>query len=138
MSLPPPVPGNRTVGFFASPMNELFKIAVLVDLRATHEADIDVAALQQQQHIGAAQHHVGARGAALIVGRWRQLARFDKGADDAAFEQDGEARTMQPLRERGRKQRNSDAGEDHHAVLELARAQDCEQFARRVVGLMQS
>jgi hypothetical protein len=44
------------------------EIAVLVDLRAAHEADIDIAALQQQQHLGAAQHHVGTARAALLIG----------------------------------------------------------------------
>ena len=54
-------------------MKERVEVAVLIDLRAAHEADIDIAALQQQQHVGAAEHHVGALGAALIVGRGRQL-----------------------------------------------------------------
>src|SRR5215471_8952884 len=43
------------------------EIAILINLRATHEADIDVPALEQQQHLCAAEHHVGADGATLIV-----------------------------------------------------------------------
>jgi hypothetical protein len=75
------------------------EVAVLVDLRTTHKADIDIAALQQKEDFRAAEHHVGAAGAALLVGRGRQFARFDKGADYAALEQNGEAWGVQPLRQ---------------------------------------
>ena len=131
MSLPPPVPGRRVFGLSESPMNERVQIAVLVDLRAAHEADIDIAALQQQQHVGAAQHHVGALGAALLVGGGRQLARLDEGADHAALEQDGEAGAAQALRQRRRQQRDADAGEHDLPVLQLPRAQDRQQLAKR-------
>ena len=62
------------------------QIAVLIDLRAAHESDVDIAPLQQQQHFGAAQHHVGALGAALVIGGWGQLARLNEGADHTALE----------------------------------------------------
>ena len=107
------------------------QVAVLVDLRSAHEADIDIAALQQQQHVGAAEHHIRALGAALVVGRRRKLAGLDEGADDAALEQDREARTVQSLRQRRGKQRNADAGEHDLPVLKLARAQDRQHFGGR-------
>ena len=135
MSLPPPVPGSRVFGARGIADERRIQIAELVDLRAAHEPDIDIAALQQQQHVGAAQHHVGALGAALVVGRWRQLAGLDEGADDAALEQDGQPRAVQPLRQRGGEQRNADAGEHHLAVPELPRAQHRQHFGRRVMAL---
>ncbi len=138
MSLPPPVPGSRVFGLRRIADERAVQIAVLVDLRAAHEADVDIAALQQQQHFGAAEHHVGALGAALIVGRGRQLARLDEGADHAAFEQDRQAGAAQPLRKRGGQQRNADAGEHHLPVAELPRAQDGEQLRRGVVVRLQS
>ena len=100
------------------------EVAVLIDLRAAHESDIDIAALEEQQHFRAAQHHVGALGAALIVGRGRKLSRLDEGADDAALEQDGEPRAAQTLRKRCREQRDAYAGEHRLPIAELARAQD--------------
>ena len=129
MSLPPPVPGRRVFGLLRIADERAVEIAVLIDLRAAHEADVDVAALQQQQDVGAAEHHVGAPRAALLVGRGRQLARLDEGADDAALEQDGQAGTAQALRQRRRQQRDADAGEHHLPVLQLARAQNGEQLA---------
>ncbi len=90
MSLPPPVPGRRVFGVGRIADEGRIEVAELVDLRAAHEADVDIAALQQQQHVSAAEHHVGALGATLVVGGWRQLAGLDKRADHAAFEQDGE------------------------------------------------
>src|ERR1700737_527832 len=98
------------------------EIAVLVDLRASHEAEIDVAALEQKQHFRAAEHHVGADRATLIVGRGRQLPRLDERADDAAFEQDGQARAAQALCEGRSEERNADAREYNLAVTRRARA----------------
>ena len=106
MSLPPPVPGRRVTRMVGIADERAVEVAVLVDLRAAHEADVDVAALQEQEHVGDAQHHVGASRAALLVGRRRQLARLDESADRAALEQDGQPRRVQALRERGGEQRN--------------------------------
>ena len=116
MSLPPPVPGRRVFGLRRIADEGAVEIAVLIDLRAAHEADVDVAALQQQQHLGAAEHHVGALRAALIVGRGRQLAGLDERADHPAFEQDRQAGAAQPLRQRGGQERDADAGEYHLPV----------------------
>ena len=96
------------------------QIAVLIDLRSAHEADVDVAALQQQQHFSAAEDHVRACRAALIVGRRRQSAGLDERADHAALEQDRQARTPQALRERRGEERNADSGKHDLAVLEVA------------------
>ena len=108
------------------------EVAVLVDLRAPHEAHVDIAALEQEQHIGAAEHHVGALGAALVVGGRGKLAGFHESPDHAAFEQDRQARAAQPLRERGGQQRNAHPGEHHLPFLELAGAQDGQRFLRIV------
>ncbi len=124
MSLPPPVPGRRVFGLRRIADERAVQIAVLIDLRAAHEADVDVASLQQQQHLSAPENHVGARGAALIVGRRRQLARLDERADHAALEQDREPGAAQALRQRRREQRNAHAGKHHLAVPELPRAQN--------------
>ena len=102
MSLPPPVPGSRVVGRSRVADERAVQIAVLVDLRAAHKADIDIAALQQQQHVGAAEHHIGAPRAALLVGRRRQFAGLDKGADRAALEQDRQARARAAAAPRSR------------------------------------
>ena len=129
MSLPPPVPGSRVAGLAGIADERAVEIAVLVDLRPAHEADIDVAALQQEQHVGAAEHHVGAARAALLVGRRRQFPRLDKGADRAALEQDGEAGSVQPLRQGRRQQRDADAGENDLPVAQQPRADHREQLA---------
>src|SRR5271169_304417 len=44
------------------------QISILVDLGAAHKPYIDITALQQQQNIRAAQHHISAPRAALLVG----------------------------------------------------------------------
>ena len=138
MSLPPPVPGSRVLGACGIADEGAVEIAVLIDLRAAHEADIDIAALQQQQHVRAAQHHIGAPRAALIVGRGRKLAGLDERADDAAFEEDGKPRAAQPLRQGRGQERNADARENDLAVAELARAQDGEQLGGGIVAALQS
>src|SRR5215469_186815 len=76
------------------------EIAVLVDLRSTHEADIDIAALQEEEDIGAPQHHVRAPRTALLVGRGRKLTGFDERPDRATLEEDRKTRAMQALRKR--------------------------------------
>src|SRR6185369_16780414 len=70
------------------------EIAVLIDLRAAHASDIDIAAVEQQD-IGAAEHHIGAPRAALLVGGGRELARLDEGTDRPTLEEDGKARAME-------------------------------------------
>jgi hypothetical protein len=110
------------------------QVAVLVDLRATHKADIDIAALQQQQDVGAAQHHVGAPCATLFVGRGRQFTGLDEGADRAALEEDGEARGVQSLCQGRGQERNADAGEHGLAVAQQPGAHHRQQLARRMAG----
>src|SRR6185437_9656396 len=44
------------------------EIAVLIDLGAAHESDIDITALQKQQNVRASKHHIGPARAALIIG----------------------------------------------------------------------
>src|SRR5207245_595228 len=105
------------------------EITVLIDLRPTHESNIDIAALEKQQDIGAAEHHIGAPRAALLVGGGRELAGLDEGADRPALEEDGKAGTMQALREGGGEQWNADPGEDHLAVLQEPPRHDGKQFA---------
>src|SRR5262249_35167851 len=78
------------------------------------------------------EHHVGALGAALVVGRGRQLARLDEGTDHAAFEQDSQPRATQPLRQRGGQERDADAREYHLPVAELASAKNGEQLGSAV------
>src|SRR6185437_15577098 len=80
----------------------------------------------------AAENHVSALRAPLIVGRWRQLARLDEGADHATLEQNGEARTAQTLSERGGEQRHADARENDLSILELARGENRQHFGRRM------
>jgi hypothetical protein len=79
----------------------------LIDLRAAHEADIDIAALQQQQHLGAAEHHT-ARRAPLIVGEGgsrpgRRMRRSRR------LRTDGQARTCASVAARV----DADTGEYH-------------------------
>src|SRR5262249_58581008 len=45
------------------------EVAEAVDLCSAHEADVDIAALQEHEHIGDRQHHVGAAGAAAALCR---------------------------------------------------------------------
>ena len=59
ISLPPPVPGQARDRMVGIADERTVEVAVLVDLRAAHEADVDVAPLQEQEHVGAAQDHVG-------------------------------------------------------------------------------
>src|SRR5262249_7738829 len=77
-----------------------------------------------------AENHIGPYGAALVIGRRRQLPWLDKGADDAAFEQDGEAGATQPLGESRGQQWNSHAGKYQLSVAELAWAQHGQQLRR--------
>ena len=95
----------------------------MVDLCSSHEAHIDIAALQQQQHVCAAEHHVRALGAPLVVGRRRKLPGLHECANNAALKKDREAWTMQPLSKRRRKEGNADPREYNLPVLKLARAQ---------------
>src|SRR5215204_976024 len=97
------------------------EVSELVDLGAAHEAHIDIAALEEKQHLSGAQHHIGALGAALVVGRGWKLPGLNEGTDHAALKQDRETGAIEPLRERGSEQRDSDAREHHLAVLQLAR-----------------
>src|SRR5262245_27185944 len=120
--------GQARLRLFRIADERTVQIAVLIDLRATHESDVDIAALQQQQHIRAAEHHVGAARAPLIVGGGRQLAGLDECADHSALEQDRQAGTTQTLREGRREKWDTDAGEDDLPVLELARAQDRQEL----------
>src|SRR4029077_16242262 len=100
------------------------EIPVLIDLRGAHEAYVHVTSLQQQQDLGAAQNHIGAPRAALIIGRGWKLTGLDERADDPAFEKNGQAGAAQPLRQGRRQERNADPGKYHLPVLELARTQD--------------
>ncbi len=115
------------------PDERAVEVAVLVDLRAAHKADIDIAALQQKQHIGAAQHHIGAPRAALLIGGGRQFPRLDERPDHAPFEQNGETRGVQPLRQGCRQERDPHAREHDLAVTQQPSTHDREQFACRVV-----
>ena len=100
------------------------EVSELVDLGAAHEAHIYIAALEEKQHLSGAQHHIGALGAALVVGRGWKLPGLNEGTDHAALKQDRETGAIEPLRERGSEQRDTDAREHHLAVLQLARAEN--------------
>ena len=104
------------------------QVAVSVDLCTAHEADIHIAALQQQQHVGDRENHVRAAGAALLVGRRRQLSRHDKRTKGPALEQDGQSRSVHPLRKRCRQKRNADTRENDLAVIEKPTAHDRQQL----------
>ena len=88
---------------------------------------------KKQQHVSAAEHHIGTLGAALVVGRRRKLARLDKRTDDTTLEQNGEGRTTRPLRERRSQQGCSDSREDNLSVTQLTCAQDRKYLGRRIV-----
>jgi hypothetical protein len=110
------------------------EVAILVNLRTAHKTDIDIAALQQKQHIGAAQHHIRAARAALLVGRRRQFSRLDERADDAPFEQYRQARGVQPLRQSCGQERDPDTREYDLAVTQQPSTHDREQLARGICG----
>ena len=135
MSLPPPVPGRRVVGRSGIADKGAVEVAVLVDLRAAHKADIDIAALQQKQHIGAAQHHIGAPRATLLIGGGRQFPRLDERADDAPFEQNGETRGVQPLRQSCGQERDPDPRKHDLAVTQQPSTHDRKQLARGVIRM---
>ena len=136
MSLPPPVPGSRIDGAAGLADERAVQVAVAVDLRPAHEADVDVAALQEQQHVGDRQDHVRPPRAALLVGRRRQLARHDERPDHAALEEDRQGRRVEALRERRREQRDADAREHRLAVLEQARGHHGEQLGCGVARVL--
>ncbi|MCY1219954.1 hypothetical protein D9M72_319490 [compost metagenome] len=126
-------PGLRPCGIADAGRIE---VAEAVDLRAPHEADVDIAALQQQQHVGRAQHHIGPLGATLFIGRGRQCARFDHRPDHTAFEQDRQARAPQALCGRGSQQGNAHTRKHDLSVAKQARAHHRQQFAcRKVPGI---
>ena len=108
------------------------EVSELVDLGAAHEAHIHIAALEEKQHLSGAQHHIGALGAALVVGRGWKLPGLNEGTDHAALKQDRETGAIEPLRERGSEQRDTDAREHHLAVLQLARGENRKQLRRRM------
>ena len=54
------------------------QIAIFINLGAAHKANIDVAALQQQQNIRNTEKHVGSSGASLLIGRWWQFSGNDE------------------------------------------------------------
>ncbi len=96
-------------------------VAVLVDLRAAHEADVDEAALGEQERVGDARQHRRPMAGAHLVGGDRQPPRRDLGADDAALDDHRQPRRVTALGERGGQQRHADAREDRRVVAELAR-----------------
>src|SRR2546423_5120988 len=109
------------------------QIAVDVDLRASDEPRVDVAALEESHEVDRAGAPHGLRDVGVVTHRVEELRR-GLVADDAQLEEADRGRGVRALRDHERDERQAHPHEDPLAVADLARRPRDHDLAGRDVA----
>jgi hypothetical protein len=95
-------------------------VAVLIDLRAAHEAVVEEAALREEKRVGDARQHLRAMTGTHLVGGDRQPPGLDARSDDSALDHHRQPRRVALLGQRRGEEGDTDAGEHGRVVAQNA------------------